>query len=50
MENLVVSDAEISTKTDNKDILVNINGPGTMAFFGKDMLAFLKPDFLQDLI
>ena len=41
MENLVVGDAEISTKTDNKDILVNINGPGTMAFFGKDKLAFL---------
>ena len=35
MENLVVGDAEISTKTDNKDILVNINGPGTMAFLEK---------------
>ena len=41
MENLVGGDAEISTKTDNKDILVNINGAGTMAFFGKDKLAFL---------
>ena len=28
MENLVGGDAEISTKTDNKDILVNIIGLG----------------------